>query len=166
MRVESAGRVGLSGNAANRMVASMQADDAMTACPNCGRFGQADDLAETAWLPAELRENLPIACPACVQAELRTWLARRVAAGGPDGCVPFEEIGRLIPYGVMPTPMQLGADDRFTGRGVTLALIDSGFYPHPDLADGGRIRAWADVSRPQVRQRFFAPGEEPHWPGW
>jgi len=34
---------------------------------------------------------------------------------------------------ILPTPMRMGADLRFTGRGVTIAFVDSGFYPHPDL---------------------------------
>lgn len=34
---------------------------------------------------------------------------------------------------ILPTPLRLGDDKRFTGRSVTLAFIDSGFYPHPDL---------------------------------
>ncbi|MBA3322899.1 MAG: S8 family serine peptidase, partial [Pyrinomonadaceae bacterium] len=35
--------------------------------------------------------------------------------------------------GVLPTPLRLGADPRFAGRGVTIAFLDSGFYRHPDL---------------------------------
>ena len=34
---------------------------------------------------------------------------------------------------VLPTPLRMGADERFTGRGVTIAFLDSGFYAHPDL---------------------------------
>ncbi|MBS1794414.1 MAG: S8 family serine peptidase [Acidobacteria bacterium] len=34
---------------------------------------------------------------------------------------------------VLSTPLRLDADERFTGRGVTIAFLDSGFYPHPDL---------------------------------
>ncbi len=34
---------------------------------------------------------------------------------------------------ILPTPMRMNADLRFTGRGVTIAFIDSGFYPHTDL---------------------------------
>ena len=34
---------------------------------------------------------------------------------------------------VLSTPLRLDADDRFTGRGVTIAFLDSGFYPHVDL---------------------------------
>ena len=34
---------------------------------------------------------------------------------------------------VLSTPLRLDADERFTGRGVTIAFLDSGFYPHVDL---------------------------------
>ncbi|MGQ0540746.1 MAG: S8 family serine peptidase [Blastocatellia bacterium] len=34
---------------------------------------------------------------------------------------------------VLSTPLRLDADDRFTGRDVTIAFLDSGFYPHVDL---------------------------------
>jgi serine protease AprX len=35
---------------------------------------------------------------------------------------------------VLPTPLRMSADERFTGRGVTIAFLDSGFYSHDDLA--------------------------------
>lgn len=34
---------------------------------------------------------------------------------------------------VLSTPLRLDTDDRFTGKGVTIAFLDSGFYPHVDL---------------------------------
>ena len=34
---------------------------------------------------------------------------------------------------VLSTPLRLDADERFTGKGVTIAFLDSGFYPHQDL---------------------------------
>jgi serine protease AprX len=37
------------------------------------------------------------------------------------------------PNAILPTPLRVGADERYTGRGVTIAFLDSGFYPHPDL---------------------------------
>ncbi|MFH4280775.1 hypothetical protein WAJ29_22045, partial [Acinetobacter baumannii] len=33
----------------------------------------------------------------------------------------------------MPTYLRLDADERFAGRGVVIAFLDSGFYAHPDL---------------------------------
>ncbi len=34
---------------------------------------------------------------------------------------------------VLSTPLRLDADERFTGDGVCIAFLDSGFYPHVDL---------------------------------
>lgn len=34
---------------------------------------------------------------------------------------------------VLSTPLRLDADERYTGNGVTIAFLDSGFYPHVDL---------------------------------
>lgn len=34
---------------------------------------------------------------------------------------------------VLSTPLRLDAAERFTGKGVTIAFLDSGFYPHVDL---------------------------------
>jgi serine protease AprX len=47
---------------------------------------------------------------------------------------------------VLSTPLRLDADDRFTGRGVTIAFLDSGFYPHVDLTTPkNRIIAYRDL---------------------
>lgn len=34
---------------------------------------------------------------------------------------------------VLSTPLRLDALERYTGKGATIAFLDSGFYPHPDL---------------------------------
>jgi serine protease AprX len=48
---------------------------------------------------------------------------------------------------VLSTPLRLGTDDRFTGRGVTIAFLDSGFYPHPDLTTPtNRILAYHNIA--------------------
>ncbi len=49
---------------------------------------------------------------------------------------------------VLPTPERLGASPRFTGRGVTIAVVDSGFYMHPDL--GERVLVHADATTNHV----------------
>ena len=52
-------------------------------------------------------------------------------------------------FSVIPTPIRLNAEGRFTGKGVTIAVIDAGFYPHPDLVrQGNRILAYHDVTDP------------------
>lgn len=47
---------------------------------------------------------------------------------------------------VLSTPLRLDADERFTGKGVTIAFLDSGFYPHVDLTTpSNRIIAYRNL---------------------
>lgn len=47
---------------------------------------------------------------------------------------------------VLPTPLRMDADERFTGHGVTIAFLDSGFYAHPDLTTPrNRILAYHSI---------------------
>lgn len=47
---------------------------------------------------------------------------------------------------VLPTPLRMNADERFTGRGVTIAFLDSGFYAHDDLTKPeNRIAAYHSI---------------------
>lgn len=64
------------------------------------------------------------------------------------------EIGPHFPvkspddFVILPTPLRVDAHPRFTGKGVTICFIDSGFYPHPDLvAYKNRIKKVIDVTR-------------------
>ncbi|HXG64502.1 MAG TPA: S8 family serine peptidase, partial [Blastocatellia bacterium] len=51
-------------------------------------------------------------------------------------------------FGVIPTPLRMNARPEFTGKGVTIAFLDSGFYAHPDLTEPeNRILAFEDISR-------------------
>jgi len=48
---------------------------------------------------------------------------------------------------VLSTPLRLDADERLTGRGVTIAFLDSGFYPHVDLTTpNNRILAYQNMN--------------------
>jgi serine protease AprX len=66
-------------------------------------------------------------------------------------------------FAVIPTTEKLGADANYGGRGVRIAFLDSGFYPHPDIAD--RIVAYADISgeEPLLDTNFEPAGH--HWHG-
>jgi hypothetical protein len=47
------------------------------------------------------------------------------------------------------------------------ALVDAGFYPHPDLVrPRNRIRVWADATHDPVSVFHFDPEEAPNWPDW
>jgi serine protease AprX len=73
-------------------------------------------------------------------------------------------------FAVIPTPERLRADAARTGRGVTIAFLDSGFYPHPDLVEPrSRVLAFKDVSGEEATlDAAFDSGRVPeswHWHG-
>ncbi len=66
-------------------------------------------------------------------------------------------------HAVIPTSEKLNAHSTFTGRDVTIAFLDSGFYPHPDIAD--RVIAFHDI---HCEENSFTDIVEPkghHWHG-
>ena len=55
-------------------------------------------------------------------------------------------------FAVVSTPERFGDDGSLRGRGVTIAFLDSGFHPHPDIAEPeGRVLAYHDVHDPSGR---------------
>jgi serine protease AprX len=112
-------------------------------CPVCGREA-AEGLAPFELLPDELKRlvaaNTPCevasVCARCVR------LFERAHAQLEKYAAVFEQ-GRYV----LPTWLRLGADERFKGRGVTVAFLDSGFYQHPDLTTPeSRILAYHNVA--------------------
>lgn len=67
-------------------------------------------------------------------------------------------------YIIPPTPWRLNAEQRFTGKDVTICFIDSGFYIHPDLTKpNNRILKIVDVTSEKKSEKYF---EEPHLESW
>ncbi|MBI5495078.1 MAG: S8 family serine peptidase [Deltaproteobacteria bacterium] len=55
-------------------------------------------------------------------------------------------MGHVDPADVLPLMDRMGADGRYTGRGITMAFLDSGFFAHADLVSPRkRIRAYQDI---------------------
>jgi serine protease AprX len=99
-----------------------------TVCPVCGR-DSTDSLIPLDALSDELKMIVAANAPGDVGAvcERCTDLFERARIQLKSNAAVFRQ-GR-----VLSTPLRLDADERFTGRGVTIAFLDSGFYPHPDL---------------------------------
>jgi len=100
-------------------------------CPVCGRESQ-EALVPLVELSEELQILIASNAPpgkliAGVGGRCVRLFQRALVQLKSDAAV-YEQRG-----GVLPTPLRLGADPRFTGRGVTIAFLDSGFYRHPDL---------------------------------
>ena len=148
-----------------------------TSCALCGTAAEPAVLPEAAWADAATSGRLALdhpgwrredgACPACVQQALLTTLVERGEAEFHEGLQRGWPLDAEAAFGAIPTPLRRHADPRLSGAGLTLALVDSAFHPHPDLTrPRNRIRAWVDASTPSVRALRFGPDEEPRWPGW
>jgi len=68
---------------------------------------------------------------------------------------------------LMATPERLCANPRYAGRGVTLAFLDSGFHPHPDLTrPRERIARFIDATEgPPVERPFVKTPQIENWHG-
>ncbi|HEX7724078.1 MAG TPA: S8 family serine peptidase [Pyrinomonadaceae bacterium] len=67
---------------------------------------------------------------------------------------------------VLPTPLRMDADERFTGRGVTIAFLDSGFYAHPDLTKPtNRIMAYKSIFSAEGDQTSLETNDVASWHG-
>ena len=68
-------------------------------------------------------------------------------------------------FAVIPTPVRLNANAEYSGKGVTVAFLDSGFYPHPDLVrPANRILCHVDATTGEfVEGRGF---KRPHVSSW
>jgi len=101
-----------------------------SSCHVCGRVSSQRialnelpaDLAELLEANADVAGDVAKVCAGCVE------LFSRAKAQIDSHHVVFERTDH-----VLPTPLRMDADERFTGRGVTIAFLDSGFYEHDDL---------------------------------
>jgi serine protease AprX len=67
---------------------------------------------------------------------------------------------------VLPTPLRMDADERFRGRGVTMAFLDSGFYAHPDLTEPtNRIVAYHSIFSSDGDQTLLETNDAASWHG-
>lgn len=66
-------------------------------------------------------------------------------------------------WAVIPTSEKLGVDERYSGAGIRIAFLDSGFYPHPDFAS--RVVVFHDISGAERSlERVIEPAGH-HWHG-
>src|SRR5437899_1145475 len=67
---------------------------------------------------------------------------------------------------VLPTPLRMDADERFTGKGVTIAFLDSGFYAHPDLkTPRDRIVGYHSIFAADGDQTSLETNDVANWHG-
>src|SRR5574338_484950 len=66
----------------------------------------------------------------------------------------------------LPVPVRMDADERYTGRGVTIAFLDSGFYAHKDLIEpDNRILAYHNIFEPAEGRAALQRSDVASWHG-
>ena len=110
-------------------------------CAVCDRIARGESISVDS-LPANLqaivRSNAPSVEEICARCAELFERAQRQIDSHP---AVFEQSSF-----VLPTPLRMDAHERFTGRGVTMAFLDSGFYAHPDLTEPrNRIVAYHSI---------------------
>jgi serine protease AprX len=133
-------------------------------CPVCGREAP-DGLAPFDALSEELKiiiaANAPSGailaeiCPRCIELFERARVQLQV-----DAAI-FEQGGH-----VLSTPLRMDADDRFTGEGVTIAFLDSGFFAHSDLTTPtNRILAYHSIAATEGDKTNLETTDPSSWHG-
>jgi len=132
-------------------------------CPVCEGFAHGG-LLPLEQLPDHLREivssnaasaNAKEVCGRCVE------LFSRAQRQSESHAAVFEQNDF-----VLPTPLRMGAYQRFTGRGVTIAFLDSGFYAHADLTTPrNRIRAYHSIFAAEGDQTSLETTDVASWHG-
>ncbi len=137
-----------------------QPGEAEQVCPICRRVVSAA-LFEKHWqldarVVRALRDRHPAwrradgACPTCVHEMVQQVGLNRATANLP------RELGNHPIYGqaepaALPIGVRLRANPHYAGRGVRIAFLDSGFYPHPDLTQPrNRILDFVDATTDEI----------------
>jgi serine protease AprX len=121
-------------------------EEARTPCPVCSRVRPLRALGADA---RGLQELLQQAFPELGDARERLCASCIEQLASARAALPEDlrdEGGKLLP--ILPLAVRLRATTELSGRGVTIAFLDSGFYPHPDLEKPrARIRHYEEVLR-------------------
>jgi serine protease AprX len=76
---------------------------------------------------------------------------------------PVKSIDDFI---ILPTALRLDADPHYTGKGITICFIDSGFYLHDDLVKTrNRVKAVIDITNPNQGKNYFSQAHPESWHG-
>ena len=114
-------------------------------CPVCSRDA-VDQFVQIEQLDGDLRELVAANAPAASMIDqvcLRCVEIFEHAKSQIETDATMQKDGSHV----LSTPLRLDADPRFTGRGVTIAFLDSGFYPHVDLTTpSNRIVAYKNMT--------------------
>ncbi len=142
------------------------ADDAAFDCPVCRRVVPRDQRVAVQGLEPDLARLVVANAPGWHGSR---GLCRDCAARfrGALAYLRTHEVGvESAGREILPTPLRLGAVDRYRGRGVTIAFLDAGFYAHPDLVEpADRILRYVDITSARRRREDLERPDDSSWHG-
>ncbi len=105
------------------------------------------------------------ACPDCVYEAARQAQAERSIYSLQDELLTPFPVYLPDQADIIPTPARAHAHPQYAGRGVTIAFLDSGFYPHPDLIRPvNRIACYVDATTVEFEEKKSF--KRPHVTSW
>ncbi len=136
------------------------------ACPVCSRDAR-DEFVPTLALPEDLRQLIEANAPDTRAGGFEAVCARcvRLFERAKQHILNDAAVNKDGSY-VLSTPLRLDADERFTGKGVTIAFLDSGFFPHVDLTTPvNRILAYQNMNTPDGEIATLFDTDAASWHG-
>ena len=134
------------------------------ACSVCNRE-TGDEFIPTSALPDDVRMLLFANAPDKGDFDEVCSRCERIFSRAKDQIVADAAVQKDGSH-VLSTPLRLDADERFTGKGVTIAFLDSGFYPHVDLTSPrNRIVAYRSLIDPDGKLDSLFQPDVASWHG-
>ncbi len=79
---------------------------------------------------------------------------------------PYFSVKSADDFIILPTPIRVNTNPKYSGKGVTICFIDSGFYFHPDLVKNkNRIKKVVDITTPKTAVKYFSQPHNESWHG-
>lgn len=79
---------------------------------------------------------------------------------------PYFPVKSVDDFIILPTPLRVNAHPKYSGKGITICFIDSGFYLHPDLVKNkNRIKKVVDITAEKTTEKYFTTPHPESWHG-
>ena len=110
-------------------------------CPLCGKPAPYGNLSEVGWLTLDVKQRMlrdnpewrleENACSRCVVDAILHQLIDSSQTAAHGSSQNSRTLDAETEFGPLPTPLRLHSDPRYTGAGVTIAMIDFRLLPTP-----------------------------------